>query len=1571
VIANPRLTFLVLLAALLGASVRSNGATPPPKTPPPKEPITQDYKKYVPDFMQVIRESRNLRSYTKSPKVMRLSSERGFYTLNLIPESDRANALVEAAIQKEHEGQYRKAMEMYQQVIGRHPDSLFRVSKYGVFVPVVRYSQLRILGFPATHLNFYRTKYDSGAKEAYETAYRKNSLDGLADIRDKFLCTSYGLRSILTLGYSALDQGHYLQALDYFQMAREHFPGKEVQRPELGLAMAYCRKMLSLTRPPGSKGPTAAGASELTASQLKTLQDFIGRAKPERAPFHSQITSKPHASADDYTLFPPTTDPMGLKPTEWKIDLPASRNDVVVYTQPVVTGRSVIYRHKNIIYSRSILNGEIQWRNDIGGRVTWQNRHVRRYPHDALLVQDGLVFTPMHKVGPSLVALDEVTGQLRWAYGPAVAATQEESKMRFEAGLAGGPRTVFAGYVLDNITGETHTDTEYGVIAFESTTGRVRWRREICRLPPGKFSAGFAVRRRNRIRSFSSPPLYYQGTVYYGTNSGAIAALDALSGQVKWLMRYPYIPSVHDATRGYGSLPAWSGTVFTAGMHEPAFWFNQRPLVVGDRLFVLPVNSKMMHCLDRRTGKVLWSRVKTGYNYTHVLGPTSEGYLVLATSGRGGIVHLIDPKNGKTVWTAPSPIIPEKHPVMVHHHNLGGAVPGGFNNRNFFLVARPFLMSDDRLVTTYFIDCGFNVSPWCASLAEFSLKDRKLLNRRRHYLAAYQQLIAKSIHNAKGRLKSLEELPHKSSDIKHQIKVAREISKDTVPQNKYGPFLPFARVTVERYGTPFELRITPRSVGMLYDRGAVNRDLAKRTDSGGLFAKAELAVSDARLAEAAELMKRSLAVTSSEDLDFRAVVNQQLHVVYRRLAQSGVRRGDKAAALAGCIGMSRTVNTLEEEMQSLLALSEAYGRQGDWRRAARLVQSLINTYGQREYPVPSVFAGDPARLMRRAEAVLDRSKAFADDSVYGKALGRSAVLSRLMLPLYSSALTPLRPDLRVRAGELGAARLIQLQKTFPDLRRAMEKQAKEGLAKWGLEEQLLRLWEYPGTAAAQKVIDGRLADIDARLKRKDLSRDAKAEWRKRRWMLADAARIGRLELPKTHRAKLLAPEAEPTLAAIRAPMADRKISFDEERSPEWLVLQRAGQRDRARQLIFLGGRVKKRLDYKFLLYCVDTTTGKMLWKARESRGDRWMDEIRLGAKGDEPGFAKAYVYKDIVVVHGMSEALAFGLNDGKLRWRYVAPHTFEIRHALMSGDLLVLAGSSETVALYLGTDDPRGEVAWQEKGDGEPYCAPYFHGDRLVEVRKMPSNLTVRYRSTGKLIGRLALPDLLLHDKHPLLDRGPRALAIAHDREKLAVTDGWYYIMVNVEKMKILWKRLIDANDATRLPPIRFELNGDYLAVVKQDYDVKTIHMLSSATGNVLWRTDPKNPRSPYPIHSMFMRGGKLYGIKPYAGQGFYLAGIDCKTGKDLFPPFLTAGYRGKPESALRREFYGNALVVAIKDRQDFEMRAFNATNGKQLHTVKIKATGRFGVPGNVSATVQNGSLVLMGKRDVILGTGK
>src|SRR5690606_34429913 len=152
--------------------------------------------------------------------------------------------------------------------------------------------------------------------------------------------------------------------------------------------------------------PARSGRGTLSAEQRERFQEFIATSRHETPPFHSQLTSAPHVAADDYTMLPPTTDPLAFDEPVWETPLPGARRDHYVYSQPVVAGDSLICRHKNIVYSHSILNGKLRWKNDLGGRAVWQNQTERQYPMEDVLVQDGLVVTAMAKAGPSLVAID-------------------------------------------------------------------------------------------------------------------------------------------------------------------------------------------------------------------------------------------------------------------------------------------------------------------------------------------------------------------------------------------------------------------------------------------------------------------------------------------------------------------------------------------------------------------------------------------------------------------------------------------------------------------------------------------------------------------------------------------------------------------------------------------------------------------------------------------------------------------------------------------------------------------------------------------------------------------------------------------------------------------------------------------------------------------------------------------------------------------------------------------------------------------------------------------------------------
>jgi len=185
---------------------------------------------------------------------------------------------------------------------------------------------------------------------------------------------------------------------------------------------------------------------------------------------------------------------------------------------------------------------------------------------------------------------------------------------------------------------------------------------------------------------------------------------------------------------------------------------------------------------------------------------------------------------------------------------------------------------------------------------------------------------------------------------------------------------------------------------------------------------------------------------------------------------------------------------------------------------------------------------------------------------------------------------------------------------------------------------------------------------------------------------------------------------------------------------------------------------------------------------------------------------------------------------------------------------------------------------------------------------------------------------------------------------------------VDTDRMAVSWKRLIDANDLTREPAMRLALSADYLCVLKEDYDQKAIYMLSAKSGEVLWKSDPKDSRSAQPMHGMLIEGDKVYGIIPHAGQGFYVAGLECRTGRRLFKVEYK-DYQGKPGVVLlNRVVGGEHLVVQVEDRQDFQVKVFDVRTGQAVHTVGQKGVGPFGVHGKVSGTVQHGRVVLLSK---------
>ena len=110
------------------------------------------------------------------------------------------------------------------------------------------------------------------------------------------------------------------------------------------------------------------------------------------------------------------------------------------------------------------------------------------------------------------------------------------------------------------------------------------------------------------------------------------------------------------------------------------------------------------------------------------------------------------------------------------------------------------------------------------------------------------------------------------------------------------------------------------------------------------------------------------------------------------------------------------------------------------------------------------------------------------------------------------------------------------------------------------------------------------------------------------------------------------------MATVTLPQQVRTLDFEDPDGAIRLVLPRRDDGQRHDRQLFIGGRVREKLDNKFTLTSLDLEKGERLWET---------ERLRLKGKGQEAGFAEAFVVGDRVVVHGLYDVLAFSVQDGR------------------------------------------------------------------------------------------------------------------------------------------------------------------------------------------------------------------------------------------------------------------------------------------------------------------------------------
>jgi outer membrane protein assembly factor BamB len=150
-------------------------------------------------------------------------------------------------------------------------------------------------------------------------------------------------------------------------------------------------------------------------------------------------------------------------------------------------------------------------------------------------------------------------------------------------------------------------------------------------------------------------PAFADQVVYVPTGQGVFVAISTADYSIRWVSRYPRITDPHDAQiRVMGGRRVDQSNRPVPSSFEG--WNASPPVMVGSLVVLAPTDGNRLFAFERRTGRIVWDIPREKHRY--ILGvtpaPSASGddrprdLIVLG----GNRLSAIDPKDGRTVWTA-------------------------------------------------------------------------------------------------------------------------------------------------------------------------------------------------------------------------------------------------------------------------------------------------------------------------------------------------------------------------------------------------------------------------------------------------------------------------------------------------------------------------------------------------------------------------------------------------------------------------------------------------------------------------------------------------------------------------------------------------------------------------------------------------------------------------------------------------------------------------------------------------------------------------------------------------------
>lgn len=581
------------------------------------------------------------------------------YRLSETVDVDRADSAVQQGLEQAQAHlaarQWDEAVDVLTRVAETAGNKLVPLNAWR-FIGVRPYCQMQLASLPPEALAVYRRRIDPLAQGWYERGIASRDRRLLEQVVEQALASRWADKAFLALGEIWLEEGDFAAAraawerilpLPAAEGAKTPRTWPGVAHSDLDLAAIRARLVLASIL----EGSTSRARQEL--AQLGALHpDARGRFGGVETRYVEALSRLLETSAH----WPPTPPPrdwptLGGSPTRnqvawpaadvggvlWRVSLPqapgahprifgntisarrvADDPQAPLSYHPVVVGGLVFVATQTTILGFDLRTGAPAW--GYGEGTIYRDAAAAEPAAVAVL-------NPSETLGTARFTLTAAGGLLLARMGSAASGQPSTLSpvrrpnrlvaldLSAQGRLALAPLTAEQGWTFEGtpvsdgsrlyVAMRRHeVRPQLYVAAFDAQTGQRLWRQFVC--AADSPASNLLLQATNNLLTL------HAGVLYYNTNAGAVAALGAHDGHIRWLTRYPR------ATEG-------------DLLHPPPHLDRDLVPCVYDRgrLLVAPADSPRIYCLDAFTGQMLWQTGPEVEDAVHLLG-VAHDYLIAA-----------------------------------------------------------------------------------------------------------------------------------------------------------------------------------------------------------------------------------------------------------------------------------------------------------------------------------------------------------------------------------------------------------------------------------------------------------------------------------------------------------------------------------------------------------------------------------------------------------------------------------------------------------------------------------------------------------------------------------------------------------------------------------------------------------------------------------------------------------------------------------------------------------------------------------------------------------------------------